>query len=73
MAKGSGNAEYTKGTVSQVIRTDGSGFPLEAIERDKDGNLWHVKEGEEPVQLRDDEEVRAVAAESANTSEHKNR
>lgn len=65
MAKG----EYTKGTVSQVVRTDGAGFPLESIERDKDGNLWHVKEGDAPVLLRDEDEVRAVTAEASNRHE----
>lgn len=58
--------EYTKGTVTQVARADKAGFPLEAIERDKDGQLWHVTEGEAPVLLRDEDEVRAVFAESSN-------
>ena len=58
--------DYTKGTVVQVVKMDDAGFPLEAVERDKDGQLWHVKEGAEPVQLRDEDEVRAVFAESAN-------
>lgn len=62
MAKGD---RYTKGTTTQVIRQDGNGFPLESIERDTDGVLWHVNEGKEPVMLRDDAEVRAVSAESA--------
>ena len=57
---------YTKGTVIQVAKTDDAGFPLEHIERDKDGQTWHVTEGKEPVYLRDDDEVRAVFAESAN-------
>lgn len=62
MAKG----EYTKGTTVQVVKVDDAGFPLESIERDKDGQLWHVKEGDEkPVALRDDDEVRAIFAESA--------
>jgi hypothetical protein len=65
MAKGE-KPEYTKGTVTQVAKQDASGFPLEAIERDKDGNQWHVKEGVAPVLLRDDDEVRAVFAESEN-------
>lgn len=67
MARKANDVEYVKGTVVQVIRKDGAGFPLEAVERDTDGNLWHVKEGAEPVLLRDEEEVRAVVAESANT------
>lgn len=58
--------EYTKGTVQQVAKTDEAGFPLECVERDKDGVLWHVREGEAPVILRDEDEVRAVFAESSN-------
>lgn len=65
MAGNSGKT-YTKGTVTQVARSDEAGFPLEAVEQDKDGNLWHVNEGKEPVLLRDDDEVRAVFAESSN-------
>jgi hypothetical protein len=61
MAKGD---KYTKGTTQQVIRMDAAGFPLESVERDTDGVLWHVNEGKAPVVLRDDDEVRAVVAES---------
>lgn len=61
-----GDREYRKGVTQQVIRTDASGFPLESIERDQDGQYWHVTEGQDPVYLRDDDEVRAVVAESQN-------
>jgi len=61
MAKG----RYVKGTVQQVIRADAAGFPLDAIERDPDGQLWHVKEGDEPVAINDDD-ARTVAAEAEN-------
>ena len=63
MARGK---EYSKGTTTQVVRTDAVGFPLESIEQDKDGQLWHVNEGKDPVALRDDDEVRAVFAEAEN-------
>lgn len=61
-----GKPEYTKGTTVQVAKTDAAGFPLESVERDKDGNMWHVKQDEQPVHLRDDDEVRAVFAEAEN-------
>lgn len=58
--------EYTKGTTTQVVRTDSVGFPLESIEQDKDGQLWHVTQDKDPVTLRDSDEVRAVFAEAEN-------
>ena len=61
-----GEDVYVKGTTVQVARTDAAGFPLESIERDPDGYLWHVNEGQKPVLLRDESEVRAVFAEAAN-------
>lgn len=64
MARGKG--EYVKGTTVQVLATDGNGFPTDSIERDADGQLWHVSGDSDPVQVRDDEEVRAVAAEGSN-------
>lgn len=66
MATRTGKPEYTKGTTTQVVKTDAAGFPLESVEMDKDGNRWHVTEGADPVLLRDDEEVRAVFAEAEN-------
>jgi hypothetical protein len=62
MARG----DYTKGATQQVFRTDASGFPLSSIERDGDGQLWHVVQGSAPTKVRDDEEVRAIAAEETN-------
>ena len=66
MSKADG--KYSKGTTVQVVRADAAGFPLESIERDTDGQLWHVNEGKEPVLLRDADEVRSVVAESAHTN-----
>lgn len=61
-----GEDVYVKGTTQTVIRQDAAGYPLESVERDSDGQLWHVNEGQKPVLLRDDNEVRAVVAEAAN-------
>lgn len=47
---------YVKGTQHTVLRQDQNGQPLEAVERDPDGQLWHVKsDGSEPTRIRDDE------------------
>ena len=62
MARG----EYTKGSTQQVLRQDGDGFPMESIERDSDGQLWHVVQGSAPTRVRDEDEVRAIAAEARN-------
>lgn len=59
--------EYVKGVPVQVLGTDKAGFPTNSIERDPDGQLWHVQEGEDPVKV-DDDEVRSIAAEHANKS-----
>lgn len=66
MARG----EYTKGTTQQVLRQDSNGFPLESIERDTDGQLWHVVEGQAPTRLRDNDEARSLAAEASNRGGH---
>lgn len=46
---------YVKGSTVTVLRQDTNGQPLESIERDPDGQLWHVKSDGEPVRVRDDE------------------
>lgn len=55
-----------KGQTVQVNERDAAGFPTDSVERDVDGKLWHIREGEDPVQITDDE-ARAVAAEAENT------
>jgi hypothetical protein len=63
--------DYVKGTTVQVLDSDTNGFPTNSIERDPDGALWHVREGQEPVSLANDDEARAVASEHASTKDGK--
>lgn len=62
--------EYVKGVTTHVFKADAQGFPLDSIERDTDGNFWHVVEGEDnPTRVRDEDEIRAIAAESENKAD----
>jgi hypothetical protein len=58
--------DYTKGSVVQVFDTDAAGFAKNSVERDADGQLWHVVNGKDPVPIADDE-VQSIAAEHAST------
>lgn len=48
--------KYVKGVQTHILSTDkDSGQPTAHIERDPDGQLWHVQQGEEPARIREDE------------------
>lgn len=60
---------YTKGTQVHVLKTDSAGFATNAIERDTDGQHWHVVAGKDPVAI-DADDIQSIAAESESTSAH---
>lgn len=52
------------GTVVQVFKTDRNGFPTNHVERDSDGQHFHIVAGKRPVAI-DADEVQSVGAESS--------
>ena len=54
--------KYVKGVQTHILSTDkDTGQPTAHIERDPDGQLWHVRQGEDPARVREDEVEGLVA------------
>ena len=64
--------QYIRGTVVQVFKTDSNGQPTSHVERDRDGQLWHVKAGSDPTQVREDE-VSSLATEESQRADDRDR
>lgn len=56
--------EAGTGTVVQVFKTDRNGFPTNHIERDSNGQHFHIVAGKRPVAI-DADEIQSVGAESS--------
>ena len=65
--------KYEKGTTVHVFKTDSNGQPTSHVERDRDGQLWHVKAGGTPTQIRDDEVSSLATEESQRADERDDR
>jgi len=61
--------KYTKGTVVQVFAMDKQGFPTNHVERDTDGQHWHVVGDKDPVAV-DADELQSIGAETSQTKQH---
>lgn len=59
-------SEYVKGTVTHVIAKDSHGFPTNYVERDSDGQHWHIKGDADPEKI-DADEIQSLAAEHEST------